>query len=655
MAPTPCAHRLYFGTEEPPEHPRLLRAGGLTAEFIGGELRHIRYQGREVLRAIAWLVRDRDWGTYAPDITDLHIEEGAASFHVSYHARCVDTASGQQLRYQVHIQAEAGELHGTLRVEAHYQADTRFLTCRNGFCLLHPIDGLAGQAVSIGHPDGSIEQAHFPAEIAPWQPFKEIASMQWTVAEGVSASCHLHGDVFEMEDHRNWSDASYKTYVRPLSRPWPYWIEQGETGSQSVRLNIAGSAAPLPPACGDIELVLESPPEARRHPAIGMLLRAGDCEAVLRNIEHLRALAPQVLLCQFDPTAGDGLAALTGFAAIAQRYRARYVLECVVPGQHLPAVELAQIAAWVSTAELTLDGIAVCPAVDRLSVPPGSPWPPCPPLADIYAAARASFPGMPLGGGMFSYFTELNRKRPPSHMLDWVTHATNPIVHAAGDTAVMQTLEALPHITGSCRAIIGANQRYWLGPITLAMRQNPYGSKTMDNPDGRRMPMAGSDPRERALFGAAWLLAYAATVANAEAEIEVLTAGPLSGPRGLTGPAPSSDDGSNQPYPMYYVVQALAQLAGHARLHCSSSAPGKLLGIGAVSAHGEHTLWVVNLGAAPQTLRIRGGTPHGARLVRVIDAQGVRELDQPAPPDAIALAPYACMALRWQGSPPPSP
>jgi len=32
-----------------------------------------------------------------------------------------------------------------------------------------------------------------------------------------------------MEDQRNWTDASYKTYVRPLALPWPYTLATGAT------------------------------------------------------------------------------------------------------------------------------------------------------------------------------------------------------------------------------------------------------------------------------------------------------------------------------------------------------------------------------------------------------------------------------------------
>jgi hypothetical protein len=57
----------------------------------------------------------------------------------------------------------------------------------------------------------------------------------------------MEGDVFEMEDQRNWSDASYKTYVRPLALPWPYRIPAGETVTQRIVLDITDKRA-RPPA-----------------------------------------------------------------------------------------------------------------------------------------------------------------------------------------------------------------------------------------------------------------------------------------------------------------------------------------------------------------------------------------------------------------------
>ncbi len=138
------------------------------------------------------------------------------------------------------------------------------------------------------------------------------------------------------------------------------------------------------------------------------------------------------------------------------------------------------------------------PAVDRRSTPPGSVWPACPPLEEVYAAARQAFPNLPLGGGMFSYFTELNRKRPPVELLDFVTHCTCPIVHDADDRSVMQSLEALPFILRSARAIIGPRA----GPTGSAPRPSACATTPMARAP-RRTRMAGASPWPSAIRASA--------------------------------------------------------------------------------------------------------------------------------------------------------
>ena len=56
------------GTEETDPPSRRLAPGRLSAELENGALRYIGYGGVEVLRAIAFLVRDENWGTYTPEI-----------------------------------------------------------------------------------------------------------------------------------------------------------------------------------------------------------------------------------------------------------------------------------------------------------------------------------------------------------------------------------------------------------------------------------------------------------------------------------------------------------------------------------------------------------------------------------------------------------
>ena len=67
------------GTREPEPEPTKLVAGALTADLVNGNLRTIRHEGTEVLRAIGYIVRDRDWGTYEPALSNPSVEQSDAS------------------------------------------------------------------------------------------------------------------------------------------------------------------------------------------------------------------------------------------------------------------------------------------------------------------------------------------------------------------------------------------------------------------------------------------------------------------------------------------------------------------------------------------------------------------------------------------------
>ncbi len=71
--------RLY-GTESAPEPFRILRAGPLEVRLENGNLRYVRFEGHEVLRAISYVVRDKDWGTLVGAISDLVIQEEPGKF-----------------------------------------------------------------------------------------------------------------------------------------------------------------------------------------------------------------------------------------------------------------------------------------------------------------------------------------------------------------------------------------------------------------------------------------------------------------------------------------------------------------------------------------------------------------------------------------------
>ncbi|TPL01044.1 MULTISPECIES: hypothetical protein [unclassified Mesorhizobium] len=623
---------LLYGTRAVEAEPVRLRAGPLSADFVNGNLRSIRHGGIEVLRAIAYIVRDRDWGTYEPVLADLEIEQADDRFSVRYSASC-EAPGGSRLGFRATIE---GHADGRLSFDVGALPENDFETNRCGFCILHPIAGLAGSPVKVEHTDGTIVDTKLPLLIDPWQPFKDMRAITHNVRPGVSAECRMEGDVFEMEDQRNWSDASYKTYVRPLALPWPYVLPAGQPMRQTISLRITGGSKETAAATGAEPVRIEPGETGAKLPDVGVVIYPEDVEAALDKLPLLKRLGPQQLLLHYDPTRGHGLDALQAHARLIAAYPAATTLECVVACAGGLDAELSGVAEMVRRAGLRLDAIAVSPSVDRQSTPPGSTWPDCPPLEDVYAAARRAFPDLRLGGGMFSYFTELNRKRVPAGALDFITHCTCPIVHAADDLSVMQSLEALPFITGSTRAIYGAKP-YRIGPSTIPMRQNPYGGATKDNSGGQRIAMANRDPRHAGLFAAAWTIGYAARVVPAG--LEMLTLSSFTGSFGLLAAAGEpAEEGT--PRPIFHAVQGLAALAGHTHVAVRLS-DDRVAALAGHSPAGLTTAWLANITSDDVPVDISALVRGAPAQVTIWDGAEARRFGPGTVPGHLAMPAYA--------------
>src|SRR4029453_14451511 len=127
MAKQPKRAIKLFGTEVPEPKVKILQAGALSAVFDNGALRYIKLGDTEVLRLIAFLVRDENWGTFAPEISNLKIKQGKSDFRVTYDARCKDATRSLAYRGEIPY----GD--GALRFDAAALVETDFLTNRTGF------------------------------------------------------------------------------------------------------------------------------------------------------------------------------------------------------------------------------------------------------------------------------------------------------------------------------------------------------------------------------------------------------------------------------------------------------------------------------------------------------------------------------------------
>ena len=161
------------GTEQPDVPGRMLHAGPLSVEFDNGNLRYVRLNGVEVLRAIAFLVRDENWGTYVPEVCGLKVEQSDKGFVVTYAATC--RRGSQSLDYVATIE---GRADGSLTFDATALPATDFLTARTGFVVLHPLEGVVGQPLSVTHTDGSVTRSSFPEQVSPDCPFRDIRELE---------------------------------------------------------------------------------------------------------------------------------------------------------------------------------------------------------------------------------------------------------------------------------------------------------------------------------------------------------------------------------------------------------------------------------------------------------------------------------------------
>ena len=183
-----------------------------------------------MLRSVRAVARDHNWAT--PQWTISGVADVPGGIRMSLRTRQL----GADLDASLTATAD-GE---TLTVVFEATSAVEFPTNRTGLVVLHPPQ-LAGSALRIEHADGTEDTTAFPVDIAPLQPAFDIRSLVWE-QEGLRVTCAFDGDVFEMEDQRNWTDASFKTYSRPLALPFPYLLAAGETVRQSV--SVTAEAVP---------------------------------------------------------------------------------------------------------------------------------------------------------------------------------------------------------------------------------------------------------------------------------------------------------------------------------------------------------------------------------------------------------------------------
>lgn len=528
------------------KHVLATQTGALEFLWNEGDLRAVKFDGVEILRGLSGPVRDAGWGTVGEMVTSDEVEAAGNRWS----ARCVSRLSGIDAEKTVSVEVVGKGDEVEIVACFALRANEAFESNRAGFCVLHPLEGVRGTPVQVTHSDGRTESARFPETIMAGQPIFDIHRLSSEIA-GVKADFRFEGETFEMEDQRNWSDASYKTYCRPLALPLPIRIAQGEVLTQTITITLSGGAGAGGPALQQthrsvllpgIRLAVE-PQWLARPPvaADGFTIRAGTqiawSDADLARLKDL-----------IGPDGGVDLE-----LAVAD-----------------PESEIAAFASRLAAHGLKPERVIALPLAYMKSYQPSGPWPDPPGPEDAARFAAQAFPDSRIGVGMLTNFTEFNRCPPPTDIGAFVSYSTTAIVHAADDRSVLETLEALPDIFTSAAKLSGGRPQR-LGLVAILMRSNPYGPGLVEpDPSARTyVTMTDRDPRHTGALGA--IFAAAAVIEAADAGVESLCLAAPSGPFGLT------DDHGNAT-PLARLIAALGRfdadaltLARHDAHECALS------------------------------------------------------------------------------------
>lgn len=604
----------------PPSSPAAvpLRAGPWSLLLWDGDIRCLRLGDREVIRRVYAAVRDAHWGTLPRHVHELSVETSEAGFRV----RQQRTDGEGDLAVAISVDI-TGRADGTVTYLLEAVAQTTFLANRLGLCVLHPLREGAGARCRTRHTDGTRRELRFPGTVAEVQPipgFTDLVGLDHEIHPETWAELEFEGEIFETEDQRNWTDASFKTYSRPIRFPFPFEIRQGHRIRQQVTLRPPAGAPPASvsvqalPTPGPARVLCEPGPGIRL-PEWGLGMASHGLPLSEPEVDRLSCLGLSHLRVDLRLARDTWVERLRSAARDALELGA--ALELAI---HLPedapgdlralAKELGRLRVDLTRAILLREG--------QRSTLPGD-------LEEARQSLREC--GMALGAGTDGDLFQLNLQKPPAGA-DFISWSMNPQVHATDDLSIAETPEGAAHQVASVHGYFPGRPLV-VSPVTLKPRPPTHpssrGTGETEALEQGRLPRT-VDPRQRGLLAAAWTVGM--LKALCEGGIESLTLFETTGWRGVLEISAGSlhpqlfPSRPGEVFPVYHVLADMAEFSQ------GTTRPTRVLdGDGLVAfrlaAHGRERLLLANLGRSPQSVSVE--VSGGIDRIRVLDGNSMAE------------------------------
>lgn len=481
----------WLGISEKTEEVLKLSAGRLHVEFQSGRLTNFTYNNQIVLLEVYFALRDQNWNTIPFKITNLKVDKGNEHFIIMFHSE------HKEGNIQYEWDAKITGLNDEISYEFTGTSQSNFLRNRIGFCVLHPAN-CAGTACKIIHSNKLIENGNFPKEVAPHQPFYDIQEINYLLNDGVSVITRFDGDVFEMEDQRNWTDASFKTYCTPLGIPFPVQIRIGDTVSQKITVLLKGDGKTFERA-RDMENTIDV--KAGTYVSninLGSVITKPLSQKQIHFIRHLHLchLRYEYHFCN------DNL-----LEAIIKQTRClnlKIRLTVFFSDDKKWNEEINKLTQIVE--KYKNDFIDVLIFQENTKVIQESK------LKEV--RKRLCMTNIPIGSGTDAFFTQNNREPLPKELLDFVSYSNNPQVHAFDNESIMETTDGQYQNVISCKKLFGGIP-ISISPVSMKMRWNPDLTEKEIEPLGT-LPQT-VDLRQMSLFAASWFIRSLASILQAGA------------------------------------------------------------------------------------------------------------------------------------------
>ncbi len=398
----------------------LIEQNFLSFIFSEGDIRKIKIRQQEVIQRIYFVVRDEEWLNIPFVLKNYKSKVKKSKTEIEYQLLFLK----ESVNFEVNMKITSSD--DLLLVETNGESASDFMKNRIGLCMHLPVS-LKGKACKIFHSDATLSSSVFPELVSPHQPFKNISGVEYEMGS-LSVKIEFEGDVFEMEDQRNWTDASYKIYSTPLDLPFPVQVKKGDTFYQKIAISFSDAV----PNNRKKHIKLPTTEYLIPAPQIGIQL-SNDFSS--EKTDYLATNKSPFSYYRVDFHLYDNTWRECVQDNISFLRKANLPIYAVLYFSEHYEKEINDFTAYIESHSLGLVIHSVVLLSSTVFVVSNEK------LEYLSAILRAKIPNILIGAGTDANFAQLNRNRPDTEHIDFLCYSIQPQEHASDKLSLIENIQ----------------------------------------------------------------------------------------------------------------------------------------------------------------------------------------------------------------------